>query len=158
MHKSIITMLVGGLLCSSICTSIGRADPEKSDSELTTNLKATMAGLLENMNREDMEQALAAYHPDSPIRARSELTLKTLFAGADCKHELVSLAVVGADSDYAYVRTSQKSTILKRAEGEKSLFMQIVLKEGVSDAVFGVKQKGKDWRIWHTLLLGHTEK
>jgi len=127
----------------SLAGPSAKAAPAPTYKALMPALRKVFATNLQACQTEDIVLVMSTMHAKSPFYAQSEQTMKRLFAAYDLNYELLSLAFVGKDSEYAVVRAKQKTTKLAGP----------AFRDNILDAMHILRKDGKSWKLWQSAVL-----
>ncbi|HZG55332.1 copper amine oxidase N-terminal domain-containing protein [Paenibacillus sp.] len=136
------------VLAQEWLSPFGAAAPDAAispeDEEAARN---TIAAYMEALNQEDLQGALTVVHPDSPMRASTESTLRWMFDAYALSHELETVRVLDRTADELYVYTVQA---LRKSAGPK-------LADVRTESIHTLRRlPNGQWRLYSTVQ-GETE-
>lgn len=149
MNVSRITILARSFLFVLVSGSFagpanGQDKPKpEADAAVTDALRKVMEANCQANEKENIEDALATIHPESPNFASTRQLTERLFEAVDLKYELKTFRYIGSDETYSVGRARIRAS---SADPQK-------FRNNESDLMLVFRKDKDTWKIWSQSIL-----
>lgn len=111
--------------------------------QLVAALRQLVDRNLQAAQAEDLEAYMAQMHPQSPLFESTRRTMRVIFDRYQMDYQLMDVAFIGTDGQYAVVR-ARSST--RKVSGPE-------FRDNVTDVMHVFRQDEGQWKFWQTAVL-----